>query len=45
MQEICMLKRFTFADMEWPPGRRDQQNHWRHFVVSSRHTCSGSLLL
>jgi len=20
-----------------------QQNHWPHFVVSSRHTCSGSL--
>jgi len=22
-----------------------QQNHWPHFVVSSRHTCSGSLFL
>jgi len=21
-----------------------QQNHWPHFVASSRHTCSGSLL-
>jgi len=22
-----------------------QQNHWPHFVVSTRHTCSGSLFL
>jgi len=38
----------------WSPARRHGmtsqktwrlQNHWPHFVASSRHTCSGSLFL
>jgi len=42
------------AELFWSPARRPvmtfrktwhQQNHWPHFVASSRHTCSGNLLL
>jgi len=46
--------RLLVAELFRSPARRHwitaqktwhQQNHWPHFVTSSRHTCSGSLFL
>jgi len=46
--------RLLVAELFRSPARRHgmtsrqrwhQQNHWPHFVVSSRHTCSASLFL